>query len=193
MGAVDHWHPVLPAAALTKAPAKVVLDGHEIAVFRTESGALGAVADTCVHRRMSLSEGRVCGEALRCPYHGWLAAPCGTVTSPGAPNLRTRTLHYDTREHLGVVWIKRAGSAATFPVFDVDGYDFVGVSTIRMPVPLELACISQRSRGVPGLPSRNGITEDERTQTARNSECNDTAAGYFASRALRSHGARLSG
>ena len=44
MGAVDHWHPVLPAAALTKAPAKVVLDGHEIAVFRTESGALGAVA-----------------------------------------------------------------------------------------------------------------------------------------------------
>jgi vanillate O-demethylase monooxygenase subunit len=45
--------------------------GEAIALFRTASGAVGAVADRCSHRGMPLAHGGECeGEALRCPYHG---------------------------------------------------------------------------------------------------------------------------
>jgi vanillate O-demethylase monooxygenase subunit len=42
-----------------------------IALFRTASGAVGAVEDRCSHRGMPLAHGGECqGEILRCPYHG---------------------------------------------------------------------------------------------------------------------------
>lgn len=45
--------------------------GEPIVVFRTASGALGALEDRCSHRAMSLAAGGECdGEILRCPYHG---------------------------------------------------------------------------------------------------------------------------
>lgn len=43
---------------------------RRIALFRTDAGAVSAVADRCPHRFAPLSLGEVHGDALVCPYHG---------------------------------------------------------------------------------------------------------------------------
>ena len=62
MAVIDHWHPVCRIAALRRKPVAVTIDGRRIAVFRTATGALGAIDEVCPHRHMRLSLGTVCGE-----------------------------------------------------------------------------------------------------------------------------------
>jgi nitrite reductase (NADH) small subunit len=44
--------------------------GHSIAVFRTRSGELYAVENTCPHRGGPLADGIVAGDRIVCPMHG---------------------------------------------------------------------------------------------------------------------------
>lgn len=45
-------------------------DGGEIAVFNA-GGAFHAMDNTCPHRGAPLSEGRLDGCVVTCPWHGW--------------------------------------------------------------------------------------------------------------------------
>jgi phenylpropionate dioxygenase-like ring-hydroxylating dioxygenase large terminal subunit len=56
------------------------LGDDSIAIVRTESGALAAFHNACLHRGTRLAEG--CGTfdgAIRCPYHAWRYALDGTL------------------------------------------------------------------------------------------------------------------
>ena len=48
----------------------VIVDGREVAVFRTESG-LHAIDNICPHRGGPLAEGFVRGTTVTCPWHAW--------------------------------------------------------------------------------------------------------------------------
>lgn len=139
MGMLDHWHPVLMSGELKRAPVGVKVAGQPIAVFRTASGGLGAVADACPHRRLKLSVGTVVGERIQCKYHGWTFDACGNGESPAAPKLTTCTTSFDVREECGLVWVKARGSEAAFPEVRMPG--FLHICTLRhtIPAPLELA------------------------------------------------------
>ena len=65
------WQPVARLEDLEDGPQRAVLLGEALAVFLTESGKPAVVADRCAHRGASLSMGKVAGEAIQCPYHGW--------------------------------------------------------------------------------------------------------------------------
>jgi phenylpropionate dioxygenase-like ring-hydroxylating dioxygenase large terminal subunit len=138
MGMLDHWHPVLRSRELGRSPVGVRLAGQSIAVFRTKSGAVGALADECPHRRMRLSLGDVIGEKLQCRYHGWTFTPDGQGESPGTPKLHACATAYDAREERGAVWVKAREASPTFPRFEVDGY--LPICTLRhtAEAPLEL-------------------------------------------------------
>jgi len=137
MAEIDHWNPVLLARALGRKPRSVRVAGRELVVYRTKSGAVGALDEACPHRRMRLSTGCVVGERLQCPYHGWTFAADGCGESPGTPKLQARTTSYETREVHGVVWLKSADSTAEFPHFDVDGYYRLGSMSHLARAPLE--------------------------------------------------------
>jgi 3-phenylpropionate/trans-cinnamate dioxygenase ferredoxin component len=49
---------------------RVVVDGVEICLARTEDGTYYAIGDTCSHEDYSLSEGDVWDEEVECPAHG---------------------------------------------------------------------------------------------------------------------------
>jgi len=138
MGMLDHWHPVLKSDELRKQPVGVKLAGEAIAVFRTASGGLGAVAEACPHRRLKLSAGTVVGERLQCRYHGWKFDACGNGESPGTPRLTTCTTPFDIREEYGLIWVKSHGSRAVFPNVSMPGYLHICTHRHVVPAPLEL-------------------------------------------------------
>jgi len=82
--------------------------GDRIALFRTAAGAPVALSDRCPHRGSPLSLGKVAGDALQCPYHGFrydASGACIRVPSQAAiiPELRVRS--YPVAERGGFLWL----------------------------------------------------------------------------------------
>ena len=105
------WIPVALSADL---PAATVIPAHTpsgiLALWRSTSGKLTALADRCPHRGMRLSYGFVRGEALSCIYHGWSYGQTGQclripahpeLTPPGA----IKAASYASEERNGVIWV----------------------------------------------------------------------------------------
>lgn len=139
MGALDHWNPVFLSRELKRKPEAIRVDGHDLVLFRASDGSVGALDDSCLHRRMKLSCGRVADDRIVCPYHGWSFGKCGDGESPGTPKMRAQATAYDVREEHGVVWLKTAGVEAVFPEFKPDGYYQLCASKFVAEAPLELA------------------------------------------------------
>jgi 5,5'-dehydrodivanillate O-demethylase len=107
-----YWHPVAGSAELAPGEARRVrLLGEDLVLFRTASGRLGLLEESCPHRRASLAYGEVDGETLLCPYHGWTFAPDGRCIAMPAeqdqkPALleRCRALAYRAEELGGLIF-----------------------------------------------------------------------------------------
>ncbi len=141
MKELDFWHPVLTSQELKKAPVSVTVCGREIVLFRTEDGkSIGALQDRCPHRRMRLSKGKVVGDRLVCPYHGWSMDKEGEARAPTSNNAPQRACvtTYATEERYGAVWVKNADSSATIPELHKPHHQFAFVMRHRMEAPLEL-------------------------------------------------------
>ncbi len=67
-----YWHPVGCSESVTKKPQRVKVLGEELVLYRGESGKPVLMQLRCAHRSLALDYGRVEGDCLRCPYHGWL-------------------------------------------------------------------------------------------------------------------------
>jgi nitrite reductase (NADH) small subunit len=55
----------------TQGARTVLLDGEQIAVFRTSDDQVFALVDRCPHKGGPLSQGIVHGHAVACPLHNW--------------------------------------------------------------------------------------------------------------------------
>ena len=122
---LHHWHPILPSRQLRRGPVAVRLHATDIVLFRTAAGQIGALDNSCPHRRMKLSLGQVMNDRLQCAYHGWTFDRCGAGQSPGTPKLHATAPAFDALERHGVIWLKSADSRPTFPEFPTlaaDGY-----------------------------------------------------------------------
>jgi nitrite reductase/ring-hydroxylating ferredoxin subunit/multimeric flavodoxin WrbA len=58
------------AELVARAPFAVKIERHRIAIFHHD-GRLHAISDICNHRGGPLSEGRLHGEFVMCPWHAW--------------------------------------------------------------------------------------------------------------------------
>lgn len=68
---INFWIPMALATELEDEPIRVTALGQEFALFRDSSGTASCLADVCIHRGGSLGAGKVIGDCLQCPYHGW--------------------------------------------------------------------------------------------------------------------------
>jgi 5,5'-dehydrodivanillate O-demethylase len=105
------WYPVAALTELDEWPVKKIrLLGEDLALYRTEDGTLGLLADRCPHRGASLSCGMTDGSLLRCAYHGWAYDTTGqcveTPAEPATSTLRSRikTAGYPVQEMGGMLW-----------------------------------------------------------------------------------------
>lgn len=138
------WQPVARLQDLKDGPQRAVLLGEALAVFLTEAGDPAVVADRCAHRGASLSMGKVCGESVQCPYHGWeWAGRDGACTRiPSLPNQgqipsRAQIPAYPARAHLGLVWTvleEPLGDLPTPPWFDAEEWTWGHGTPFELPV-----------------------------------------------------------
>jgi 5,5'-dehydrodivanillate O-demethylase oxygenase subunit len=106
-----YWHPVAAVAELDAEPVlAVTLLGESLALYRTEGGELGLVAQRCPHRGASLAYGIPEPDGLRCPYHGWKFSARGRcLEQPAEPpdstfKERVTIPAYPVQEMGGLIW-----------------------------------------------------------------------------------------
>lgn len=133
MGALlrEYWIPsTVPSSLLPNPdcpPIRVRLLGEDLIAFRSTSGEVGMVANSCPHRGASMFFGRNEEDGLRCVYHGWkfdTAGVCVDMPSePAESNFRgkVRINAYPCIERNGMVWTYM-GTRSTPP--ELPGFEF---------------------------------------------------------------------
>jgi nitrite reductase/ring-hydroxylating ferredoxin subunit len=197
------WQPVARLEDLKEGPQRAILLGEALAVFLTESGEAAVVADRCAHRGALLSMGKVCGESVQCPYHGWEWSGEGACTRiPSLADQRqipplARIPSYPARVQWGLVWTtleEPLTDVPDVPWFDEDTWTWGHGEPFELPVAFGLmienfrdvshfAFVHQATLGVqpaeiePLLPERNGLEVTLR----RNMEWGDGASDAWGS------------
>jgi phenylpropionate dioxygenase-like ring-hydroxylating dioxygenase large terminal subunit len=107
---INFWYPTIFSSELQDAPIKVRILKQDLVVFRDSAGQAHCLSDTCTHRGGSLSQGKINGDCVQCPYHGWEFAGDGCVKripslgpDPKIP-ARTRIDAYPVEERYGIVF-----------------------------------------------------------------------------------------
>jgi nitrite reductase/ring-hydroxylating ferredoxin subunit len=121
--------------------------GQDLVLFRTRSGVASAVAPTCPHLGAHLGGGRVDGECLRCPFHGWGFDSRGQcVDVPYASKIppRAAARPWHVREQNGAIfaWFDPSGGAPHWEVPLLSDEGWTANQTIRWEIdshPQEIA------------------------------------------------------
>lgn len=204
MLALHHcWQPVARLEDLEAGPQRAVLLEEPLAVFLTESGEAAVVADRCAHRGAPLSMGKVCGDSIQCPYHGWEWSGDGSCTRiPSLADQRqipplARIPSYPVRVQWGLVWTtleEPLTDVPDVPWFDEDEWTWGHGTPFELPVAFGLmienfrdvshfAFVHQKTLGVqpaeiePLNPEKNGLEVTLR----RNMEWGDGASAAWGS------------
>jgi phenylpropionate dioxygenase-like ring-hydroxylating dioxygenase large terminal subunit len=108
-----YWYIAIPSGDLGRKPVRRLVEGEPIVLFRDSSGKVQALLDRCAHRGMALSSGRVVGDCVECPYHGWQYDGAGQVKA--VPALCTTEV------------LPRPKTMRAFPVVESDNHIWVWI------------------------------------------------------------------
>jgi vanillate O-demethylase monooxygenase subunit len=105
------WHPVGFSTDVTDKPYSARLLNEQIVLWRDTKGNVRAIADLCIHRGTALSIGRVIGDEIMCPYHGWRYGADGRCTAipqredPRNVPSKAKVAGYHCQERYGLIWV----------------------------------------------------------------------------------------
>ncbi|MGB9369701.1 MAG: aromatic ring-hydroxylating dioxygenase subunit alpha [Xanthobacteraceae bacterium] len=95
--------------------------GTDLVLWRDRNGGVNALQEYCAHRGAPLSRGRVQGDNIQCPFHGWTFDRSGRcVAIPSLPDdcpipRRATVRAYPAREAGGYVWVYLGEKTDTLP------------------------------------------------------------------------------
>ncbi|TFG82995.1 MAG: aromatic ring-hydroxylating dioxygenase subunit alpha, partial [Chromatiales bacterium] len=108
---MNFWYPVAACSEVTnEAPLPVRILSMDFVAFRDGAGHPHVLSDTCIHRGGSLGYGKVKGDCVQCPYHGWQyngAGRCVLMPALGAtetPPARAKVDSYPVQERYGILF-----------------------------------------------------------------------------------------
>jgi phenylpropionate dioxygenase-like ring-hydroxylating dioxygenase large terminal subunit len=137
---INFWYPAEEAENITDTPLKVQMLGLWFVLWRDEDGRARCVANTCTHRGGSLGDGKVVGNCVQCPYHGWLFngdGDCERIPSLGPLEKipeRSRIDAYPVEERYGLIFVFLGDlpEEERPTIMPIDEYDTDGWRTLRM-------------------------------------------------------------
>ena len=96
-----HWHRACLATDLAEGSCEVVIGQRVIAIFHSPAGWF-AIDGMCAHQGGPLAKGRLDGNCLTCPWHGWqYDVATGNNMLSGKPMLEC----YAIELRAGEVWV----------------------------------------------------------------------------------------
>lgn len=104
----DYWYIAMPSRMLRTQPKQFYMFGKPVVLARLEKDVV-ALEDRCAHRNVMLSKGKICGNRLTCPYHGWEydknghVAAIPTLGDDIQPNIQIPK--YACAEQDGYIWV----------------------------------------------------------------------------------------
>ena len=123
----NHWYLIAPSRELRPGkPLGLKRFGADLVLWRDQAGVAWAQRDHCPHRSARLSAGKIVGDAVECPFHGFrfdaqgscVAAPCEGANG----HLRhLQNQSFALREEHGYLWMwwgEEAPSEDPLPWFD---------------------------------------------------------------------------
>lgn len=149
---INFWYPVCTASELRPGePLPVRVLGLPLVAFRDEQGEAHVLSDTCVHRGGSLARGKVRGNCVECPYHGWRFGGdgrCEAIPSLGDQKLpaRAKVDAYPVQERYGIVFafLGDLPEGERPPLYEIPEYGTGGWRASEIVI-LDVACNYERS------------------------------------------------
>jgi len=135
----NQWYVVLESNEIKKgAPLGVTRMGEKLVFWRLPDGKLVCMRDQCPHLGAALHQGRVQGEKIACPFHGFEFDASGACRylpafgQNGAIPKAMRTFTYPTHEAHGFVWIYWSDTPEPAPAAPhyFDSFNPEGLSSI---------------------------------------------------------------
>jgi nitrite reductase/ring-hydroxylating ferredoxin subunit/multimeric flavodoxin WrbA len=104
---MDGWKKIGLALELSAREVQSIdLDGHPLALI-CKDGVFSALQGTCLHAGGPLGQGRLKGDYLVCPWHGW---HYHCRTGEGRPGYGVAIPRYETKVEGGHVWVRTTPS-----------------------------------------------------------------------------------
>ena len=127
---INFWYPAGDVNDFTDEPVKRRMLGLDFVLFRDAQGIARVLSNTCTHRGGSLSDGKVKGDCIQCPYHGWEFDGDGqcrkipTLGPNGKVPARARVDAYPTIERYGMVFAFLGDLPASErpPIMEIEEY-----------------------------------------------------------------------
>lgn len=119
----NEWLIAACSSEVTERPVQRFVLGEQIVLWRNSVG-IHAFKDLCIHRGTALSLGRVCNDALVCPYHAWEYDSSGQcVKIPAQPSemkipTKAKATAYLCKEQYGFVWVCLGKPSNDIPRYD---------------------------------------------------------------------------
>lgn len=108
----NNWYIACLKRELKDKPIRRVVYDDPLVIFKNAEGKVICLKDVCIHRGTALSRGKVKGNCIQCPYHGWTYDQDGTINKiPGEglekenipKNLKLQS--YPVIEKDDVIWV----------------------------------------------------------------------------------------
>ena len=108
----NQWYAILESSEVQAGrPVGVTRMGEQMVLWRDGQGRVACAIDLCPHRGVALSAGKVTGDCVECPFHGFRYDPSGRCTlvpangrnAPAPAALHVKT--FPTCEAHGFIWI----------------------------------------------------------------------------------------
>jgi phenylpropionate dioxygenase-like ring-hydroxylating dioxygenase large terminal subunit len=128
---MNFWYVAELSENLKEEPIHVRMLGFDFVLFRDSAGKAHCLSNLCVHRGASLAHGKVKGDCIECPYHGWQFqgedGACTKIPSLGPDAKippRAKVDSYPTQEKYGLVFafLGDLPESGRPPIMDIPEY-----------------------------------------------------------------------
>jgi phenylpropionate dioxygenase-like ring-hydroxylating dioxygenase large terminal subunit len=135
------WYVAASWDELEDGPVGRMILGEPVVVFRAGNGRLAALEDRCIHRRAPLSPGKVVGDAVQCPYHGFQFVADGScIRIPGQTQIpraaRVKSYPVVERHRYAWLWMGNPAFADESLIPDFSTNDRPGWAATGMTMPV---------------------------------------------------------
>ncbi len=131
------WLTFCKSQEIDRTPQTRTLLGKQLVAFRTESGRVAVMHARCAHMGADLSQGRIVGESIRCPFHHWQFGVDGACTHIPAEPQRTSMAcqqAYVACEKHGLVFLFHGGD----PTYELPSFHGVESHHLRRARPFTM-------------------------------------------------------